>query len=280
MSSEAGTRITEEQVRLLSHQVVDRVSEVAGDKLHAAEAALEEAPNDAVRQAMVETAAGAPDEVTAAFVRAAVCRGSTELARAAADLLLDIKTAEHALPVIAECVHSADTAVGRRGVEALETLTDPAVLGVLSEIIETGNEPLRRAATNTFGLIVGSKYHPLKLMLLDQLEDPKQGLAKAILTSQDVGMRREIAQVLGFAGTDQALPMLEALANDSDTQARREAVIALAAQRTDAALEALKRKLDDPDDVVAISVLDAVATRLRRDSSETLEVLKVAVKHR
>lgn len=280
MSTESGRRISESDLRLFAHQVIDKVGRLQGPlRQQAAQEALESAPNDAARQTILELAVSAPDDVTAAFVQAAVRTGTSQVARAAADLLLDIKGAANALQVISECLRSEDSGVRSRAVEALDAVSDPGALNILAEAIESQDASVRRAAVNSLGLMLGTKYHPLKQGLLASLSDPASGLARSILDSEDVQLRREAAQAAGFETSEHVLPLLERLSDDPDTMVRREAVVALAAYGIEAAQRILESKLDDADYVVVASVLDALAPQYGRESIRMLDVLKKALKH-
>jgi HEAT repeat protein len=180
MSTESGRRISESDLRLFAHQVIDKVGRLRGPlRQQAAQEALESAPNDAARQTILELAVSAPDDVTAAFVQAAVHSGESQVARAAADLLLDIKGAPNALQIVSECLRSEDSGVRRRAVEALDGFSDPGALNILAAAIESQDASVRRAAVNSLGLMLGTKYHPLKQGLLASLSDPASGLAGA-----------------------------------------------------------------------------------------------------
>ena len=280
MSTQSGRRMSERELRLYAHHVIDKVGELEGSlRRQAAEEALEKAPNDAARQTILELAVSAPDDVTAAFVQAAVRGGSTQVARAAADLLLDIKGAENVLEVVSECLRSEDSAVRRRAVEALDVIPDPGALDLLADAMSSEDASIRRAATSSLGLVLGTKYHPMKQGLLARLSHPSSGLARCILESEDLQVRREVAQMAGFADAEQVLPVLEGFGDDPDTQVRREAVVSLATFGTEAAQKLLERKLDDPDYVVVACVLDALAPQYGRQSTKMLEVLKKALKH-
>ena len=280
MARRTRTGLDERRARLLAHEIVDRVGErAAGDRLAAAVQALEKAPNDAVRRIILETAVPAPGDVTAAFVQAAVRSGSTAVARAAADLLLDIGGAEDALEIISECLGFGDSSVRRRAVEALETLSDPGVVDLLTKALGHEDDSVRRAAANTAGLVIGGKYHPLRQAVLEALGDPGSELGRTLVGTGDVQMRREIAQTLGYAGSDLVLGVLERFSTDSDVLVRREAALALAALGTDGAAEALRRHMEDEDHVVAASVLDALARHYGRDSVKMLEVIRAGMKH-
>ncbi len=277
MAKEVSARASQQQIRRYCHQIVDKVAGLTEGRLWAAEQALQQAPSDAIRQTLVETSASAPDETTAAFVSAAVRGGNVQLARAAADLLLDIKDAASARAVISECLRADDLSVRHRAVEALETLDDPAAVDLLTEALGSEDDGVRRAATSTVGLVMGSKYHPLKEMMLERVEDCESDLHRTIVGSEDVGLRRELAQGLGFADSERVLPLLGALSKDSDEQTRREVVFALSAQRSDAALDVLEDMLEDSDDVVVGAVLDVLATHLGRDSRQMLGSIQKAL---
>ena len=279
MSTASGQRAREREFRRYAREVIDRVSKHEEGLMQPAARALEEAPNDAARLAILEVAVSAPDEVTAAFVQAAVLAGSSPVARAGADLLFDIRSSEKVLEVISECLHSRDSAVRRRAVEALDVVSDPGALDLLTEAISSEDNSVRRAATNTFGLLMGNRYHPLKAALLTRLSDPSSALARAILESEDVQLRREAAQAMGFAGSDGVLPVLERLSDDPDTQVRREAIMALGALSSSGALQIIEGKLDDSDYVVVAFVLDILAPQYGRQSTEMLRVLQRALKH-
>ena len=280
MSNGSRTRSGQEKVRQWCHRAIDKVAELSEEnRLKGAERVLEKASSDSVRQKLVELSISESDEITAAFVRAAVRTGSVQMARAAADLLMDIKSADSARAVIEDCLESDDLSVKRRAVEAIETLQDPRALDLLGRALESEEDGVRRAATATFGLMVGSKYHSLSDMLLDRLEDPDSDLFRAIVESEDVSLRREVAQSLGFARTDRVLPLLQKLTNDEDIQTRQEAVLALAANTSEKTDALLRGKLTDADDMVAATVLDALAAQYGRDSSKMLGALKEALNH-
>ena len=279
MSTEGRRRTNEADLRRYAHKIVDGVHELKGDRAAAAVQALAAAPNDAARQIILELAGLAPDEVTIVFIKAAVRSGNSRVARAAADLLLDVRDSASALPVIAECLRSEDSPVRLRAVEALDVVADPGALDLLADAVSSDDDSVRRAAINSLGFITGSKYHPLKDYLLGSLSDPNSQMARAILESEDVQLRRESAQAMGFATSDQVLPILERFGDDSDTQVRREAVVALAAIGTEAAQQLLERQLDDSDYVVVAFVLDALAPQYGRESAKMLQALQKALKH-
>lgn len=279
MSNGSRTRSGQEKVRRWCHDAIDAVDAESQDGLSTAENLLQEASDDSVRQKLVELSVSEDDEITAIFVRAAVRTGSTQLARAAADLLMDITEADSALAVIRECLEADDLSVQRRAVEALETLEDPGALELLQEALQSEEDGVRRAATNSFGLMVGSKYHALSSQLLDQIEDSSSPLFRTVVNSNDISLRREVAQSLGFARSSRVLPLLEAFSRDDDPQTRREAVLALAPNTGERSTEILYEMLDDPDGTVVASVLDALAARYGRDSARMLDALKVAMRH-
>lgn len=279
MRSGARLRTDETKARAFAHEVISRVGDYEGDRSAMAEQALEKAQTDAVRKVVLETAVSAPDDVTAAFVRAAVRTGSVSVARAAADLLLDISDAADVLDIIGECLKSSDPAVRRRAIEALETVTDTGAVKLLASAIASPDDAIRRAATSTIGLVVGSKYHPLRSMVLESLSDPGGEFARAITGSGDLQLRREAAQVLGYADSDKVLPVLDALSDDADEVVRREAVVSVAALGSDAVVAILERNVGDTDYVVADTALDALADHVGRDSAEMLGFIKTALNH-
>jgi len=280
MRDKAKLRVSQQKAQRYAHQVLDQVSRLAPAELQEAAArALADAPDDGVRQAVLETSVLAPDEVTAAFVMAGVRSGGRRIARVAADLLMDIRQSKAALSIISECLESRDASVRQRGVEAIEVVSDPAAIGVLTSALGSDSAPVRRAAANSLGLMAGSKYHPLKSPLLEALGEASSPLARTIVESGDVQLQRELAQVLGYAESDLVLPVLSRLCQDEDVQVRREAVLSLASLNSDAAMEAIKGKLADPDHIVAACVLDAMAARYGRDSAQLLEAIQSALKH-
>ncbi len=279
MSNGSRTRSGQDKVRAWCHQAIDKVANLADNRLQAAESVLDKASSDSVRQKLVELSVSESDEITAVFVRAAIRQGTTQLARAAADLLMDIKSADSALTVIKECLDADDLSVKRRAVEAIETLEDPSALDLLADALESEEDGVRRAATNSFGLVIGSKYHDLAHHILNEIEDPESRLFQVIAGSKDISLRREIAQSLGFARSDRVLPLLKKMAHDPDRQTRRESVLALAAIKTDQSTEILRDLLKDPDGLVVASVLDALAARYGRDSTRMLGALKQALDH-
>jgi HEAT repeat protein len=240
---------------------------------------MDNAGTDSIRQTLVDFSAGAPDDITALMIELAVTNGGVQLARAASDLLMDIKEANNAAEVIKICLDAPDDSVRQRAVEAIETLEGPEALEMLGQALASDDQTVRRAAVNTFGQIVCSKYHPQKAVLLKQLENADTPISRIIFESQDVGMKREISQVLGFADSNMVLPCLKKLSNEDDRQTRREAVLALAANGSEKAIALAKEKLDDPDDVTVVFVLDILASNLGRDSEEMLGYLKGALQH-
>ncbi|MBS3762457.1 MAG: HEAT repeat domain-containing protein, partial [Planctomycetes bacterium] len=280
MAEKAQTSGSKRKIRQWSHEVLNNVAEKPDDeRLEVAEEALDKAPDDDARQTLIELSIASPDDITAAFVRAAVRKGSMQLARAAADLLMDVTEADSAQSIIQECLVADDRSVRRRAVEAIETLEGPAALELLTEAFNADDNGVRRAAVNTFGLIVGSKYHALKSNLMELLRDRESELYKSIVESEDMNLRREIAQVLGYADRPDVVTILEDLSKDPDTQTRRETVLALAALRNERAVEILRDKLDDPDEVLVSSVLDCLAAQQGRESAEMLDALRKGLKH-
>ncbi len=245
-----------------------------------AESAIEKAGSDSVRQTLVEMSLGvAAPGVTAALVRAAVRSGSTQLGRAAADLLIDIKDYDIARAIISECLESDDPAIQVRAVEAMETLEGPETFDMLQKALISGNDHVRLAAVTSLGLIVASKYHPLKSHMLESLADRNSELFQMFTKTAGIGLKREFAQVLGFADSDAVLPLLEEFSNDSDSQTRREAVLALAANGGSEAMQITERKLDDEDEMVVIFALDSLASRVGRDSEYMLRCIARVLKH-
>ncbi len=281
MADTPRSRSARQKVRVWCHEVFDSMAELDGAGMFDfAEQALRDAGSDAVRQTLVELSAGSGTPgVTAALIRAAVRTGSTQLARAAADLLIDIKDPESAKSIIKECLESEDSAVRVRAVEALEALEDPEVFGLMRKALLSGDDNVSRAAVNSFGLILGGKYHPLKSHLLDSLADTESELFTMVSQTDDIALKREFAKILGFADSDAVLPLLEKLAEDPDTQTRREAVLALAANRSAASMKIAERKLDDEDEMIVTFALDALASRVGRDSEHMLECIRKVIKH-
>ena len=71
--------LSQQERAAYARQAVDRVAR-ADDAEAEARRVMDEAPDDGVRQAIVETSAGAPDNVTGALVNVALQRGSVLLA--------------------------------------------------------------------------------------------------------------------------------------------------------------------------------------------------------
>jgi len=265
-----------EEVPILARQAVDEVA--ASDDLDvAADRALAQAPGRQVRRAILETSTAAPDPVTAAFVRAALRSGDPDMARLAADLLIDIRQGTVGLKALRECLASADAAVRLRAVEALESFTDAAVVPLLAAALEDAAESVRRGAVGAVALIVGTGSHPLREALLRELSDTQSALARAIISNEDGQVRRQAVQSLAFANSEAVVPLLKALSEDEDPGVRQEVVMSLAAVSGSAAAALMSDMLEDEAELVALSALDMLVGRLGGASTAFLEQLGKAM---
>ncbi len=282
MADNPRSRGSRQKVRQWCHEVFDSMSKLdETDMFGFAEKALQDAGHDSARQTLVELSAGAGTPgITAALITAAVRNGSTQLSRAAADLLIDIKNPESAKSIIKECLESGDSAIRVRAIEALEAFDAPWVFDLLLQALTSDDDNVSRAAVNSFGLVIGGKYHPLKSQLLRALSDTGSELFALVTETGDIALKREFAKVLGFADSDDVLPLLEALAREPDTQTRREAVLALAANGSSAAIDIVEQKLDDHDEMVVTFALDALASEVGRDSEHMLKCIRKVIEHR
>ncbi len=281
MADNSTSRSSRQKVREWCYEVFDSMSRLdEKDMFGFAEKALQKAGSDGVRQTLVELSIGTTTPgITAALVRAAVRSGSTQLGRAAADLLIDIKDDRSATSIIEECLESDDSAIRVRAVEAMEMLEGPEMFELLQRALRSGDDNVRRATVNSLGLIVASKYHPLKSHMLESLADKDSELFTTFSQTDELSLKREFAQVLGFADTDAVLPLLRALSNDPDTQTRREALLALAANGTSEAMEITEQKLDDDDEMVVTFALDSLASKVGRDSEHMFRCIKKVMNH-
>ena len=253
-------RLSTQELIAVARRAVDEIA-AAGDVDAAAASMLERAHGAALKQAILETSVSAPDRITGAVVAAAVHSGEPELTRAAADLLGDISKGPHALDVLRACFTSDDASVRGRAVDALEGYHDPAVLELLSGALLDEATSVRRSATGAVGLLMAARYHPLSAPTIAQMSDPTSRLARAILENEDVHVRRQGAQALGFVPSDVLLPVIARLCEDEDVEVRQEAVLALAAIGSPAAIDLMGRRLSDESYRVASSVLDMLAAR-------------------
>lgn len=271
-------RLSEQEIAAYARRAVDEVAQ-ADDPEAAAEQVLREAPDDLVGQAIVEMSTGASDRITGALVSAALRRGDAGLAEAAADLLPDLAQSPYALEVLRQCFGSEGPSIRRRAIEALEGFADPAVVALLAEGLRDESAAVSREATGTLGLIVGTRYHPLREGVLKELSDPQSALSRAITANPDTQVRRQAAQGLSFAGSDAVLPTLQALCEDEDVEVRQEVVLCLGAIGSASAVELMATRLNDPTYRVASSVLDMLAAGLGNSSAELLPHLQRAMTH-
>jgi HEAT repeat protein len=271
-------RVSQQELTAAARRAVDEVA-AADEADAAAERVLADAADRQLRLAIVEVSFTAPDRATGALVGAALRSGDEQLARAAADLLVNITESPEALRLLEQALSGPDPAVRRRAVEALESFSDPDVLPLLAAGFEDEAQTVRRAAVSTLGLLVGIRTHPLREAILDELSDPHSTLGESICGESDVQVRRQALQGLAFADSDRVLPVVERLCRDDDTEVRQEAVLCLAAIGTQTATQMLGSMLSDESHQVASSVLDMLAARLGGASKEFLGYLKKAVRH-
>jgi len=267
-----------QELTALAREAVQEV-ERADDPEAAAEQVLGRIPDLEVRLLVVELSFTAPDRVSCALVGAALRSGEPELARAAADVLVNVSESPAAVGVLREAFQIPDAGVRRRAVEAVEGFRDPAVLPLLADALGDESDSVQRAAIGTIGLLVGTRTHPLREAVLGELSDPHSALSQAVATSPDVHVRRQALQGLAFADSDQVLPTVEAMCTDEDPEVRQEAALCLAAIGTQTATQMLGAMLSDESHQVASSVLDMLAALLGGASPDFLAYLKRAVKH-
>ncbi|MCK4283745.1 MAG: HEAT repeat domain-containing protein, partial [Candidatus Brocadiae bacterium] len=268
--------LSQQERAAYARQAVDRVAR-ADDAEAEARRVLDEAPDDGVRQAIVETSAGAPDNVTGALVNAALESGSVLLAEAAADFVVDLARSPGGLELLRRSFASDDASVRRRAAEALESFADPAAVLLLAKGLTDESPAVRRTTTGTLGFIVGTGLHPLRGTILEALSQPQSELARVIVTNADDQVRRQAVQALSFVKSALALPAVEKLCEDEDEEVRQEAVLCLAAIGSDRAVELMAKRLSDPSYRVVSSVLNMLAAIFGGQSPRLLEYLREAM---
>lgn len=262
----------------VARQAIGRIAR-ADDPVAAAEQVLGAIESREVRLAVVQMAAAAEDKVTGAVISAALRGDDSELARTAADLLAEQSGNPAALDVLRQCFEVKDASVRARAVEAIEGFDDPAAVEFFPRALTDEDPIVRRAAAGALGQMVASRYNPLSGAVLEALGKPDSTLARAVVENEDVEVRRQTAQAMGFVGSDAAVPGLKLFCRDEDPEVRQETVIALAALPGRASTDLIASNLEDPSYAVVSSVLDTLAGRLPTGSSELLEYLKRTMRH-
>ena len=270
--------MSDEELRAYAREQVDELDR-AQDQLSAAEKALRDAPDNAARKALLESSILAPDRTASALILAALRSGDAEIARSAADMIMSLARTPFALTIVAECQGMEDRSLRRRAAEALTELAGPEAIPLLVHAMRDEDPSVALEAATAMEFIIGTQYHPLKGPVLDELENPQSELFRAIADNENVPFRRQLAQSLGYGGTQRVLPLLEELANDEDDEVRKQSVLSLAVSRTKRALVVLKGKLADKSHGVASAILDVLAAQLGIASNEFLEYLKLAMRH-
>ncbi len=270
--------LSEEQLRSVARQALDKIAG-ADDPDAAAAQAFRQAPSSRVRQAVVGASTGAADDVTRAILRAALNSGDAEAARAATELLVDLSGTPAGVDLLKECFADAEAPIRRRAAEALESFQQPELASYLARALTDEEDTVRRSATGTFGIIIGTPSHGLRAAVVEQLAAPDSDLARAVTENDDVQVRRQIAQALAFVDSPEVLPTLEALVGDADEEVRQEAVLSLAAIGSDRAVELMGAALEDTGYRVASTVLDMLAASLGSGSGALLEHLRRALDH-
>jgi len=271
-------RVSAQDLLTMARRAVDEVAE-ADNRDAAAAQVMEMGHGRALALAVLELASSAPADVTAAFVRAGLRNGDTEMARAAAELLGSISASDAAIDVLQESFQMHDPRVRSRAVDAIEGFEDPVVLSFLADALKDESTAVRRSASSQLSLLIASRYHPLSQITIAALGDPDSALASAVLSNDDDQVREQVAQAIGFINSDVMLPTLTRLSDDPDEEVRQEAVLALAAIGTATAVQKMGACLNDPNFRVASVVLDMLAARLGAGSAALLEYLKAAMKH-
>ena len=271
-------QLGEQEIRALAREAIDGV-EGADDLQKAASEALRAAEEPRVRQAIVEGATSEAEEVTAAILRAALESGEERVARIAAELIPDLSESDAGVELLMECARDEDSDIRRRALEALESFSQPQLVPVLAEALLDDADIVRRSATGTLGIIIGTPSHALRERIREELGRPDSPLALAMVENEDIQVRRQMAQSLAFMDTDEVLPTLDRFCEDPDDEVRQEAVLSLAALGTEAALDVMAGRLDDDSYRVASSVLDMLAASLGSASSAFLEHIRRALKH-
>ena len=242
----------------LARQAIDRIR-AAADPAAEAERVLAEAAGPRVRAAILALASGAADRVLGPVVSAALHGSDPELSRSAAELLVGIGDPAMALKILEDCFRSSDPAVRGRAVEAIEALSAPEAVGFLPAALTDESDLVRRAATSTLSLIIGTSRHPLRAALLERLTRPDSPLNRAVVGNDDNQVRRQAAQSLAYVKSDAVVPVLAQMAGDEDDEVRQEVVLCLAAIGSGPTIELTGRMIDDPSYRVASSALDMLA---------------------
>ncbi|MGD2174250.1 MAG: HEAT repeat domain-containing protein [Candidatus Brocadiaceae bacterium] len=271
-------QLDEQEIRARAREALTAVRQ-AEDREAAAVQALEGAPGARVRRAIVEAVTGRADEVTSAVLSAALESGYSEAAQTAVELLVDLSGTPAGIALLREALRSGDAALRRRAVEAIESFSEPELVSSLARGLTDEDQAVRRSATGTLGIIIGTPSHGLRQPMLDHLERPDSELAQAVVANEDVQVRRQVAQGLAFVDSDAVLPTVERLARDEDDEVRQEAVFTLAAIGTPDALAMMAERLEDSSYRVVSSVLDMLAGALGSGSRELLDHLRQALDH-
>ena len=272
------TQASELEVAAFARRAVEEVAR-SEDPAAAAVRVLEAAPDARFQRGVLEMAAVAANEASAALVRAGLQSGQSLLARTAAEQLAYVAQGPDAFELAGLCMGSSDAMVRRRGVDALENFADPRAADFLAPALTDKEDVVRRAATAVFGLIVGTLHHELLLPILKALGDPESDLARAIVRSDDEQVRRQAAQSLAYARSDSVLPTLALLAKDRDDEVRQETVLCLAAIGSASAVELMAGMLTDESYRVSSTVIDMLAAQLGAGSSAFLVQLERALDH-
>ncbi len=268
----------QQQIRALAREALDRVED-AEDAQAEAERVFREVSDPRVRRAVAAGAPGEPGEVARAVLAAAIRSGQEEVARTAAEMVVDLSGTPAGRELLKECFHSEAPDLRRRAVEALESFSQPDLVDHLAEALTDEADPVWRSAAGTFGIIIGTPSHGLRRRILEELSDPEGGLAVAVLENPNVSVRRQVAQAMSFVDSELVLPTLRALSQDQTPEVRQEAVLSLAAIGTEEAVRIIAERLEDPSYRVVSSVLDMLAASLGGSSEALLEQLRRALDH-
>jgi len=271
-------KLDDQQVRALARKALGRIA-ASDDPAAMASRALAQLSPAQVRQFLVEISTTAAERITHAVLSAALNSGDEALARLATELVVDLNETATGQDLLRKAFEAADPALRRRAVEALESFTDPQLLSLLGRALSDSATAVRRSATDTFGIIIGTPGHRLREGIVDRLSDPESELARAIISNDDTLVRRQVVQSLAYGQTDQALPTLERLAHDSDQEVREELVLTLAASGSQAAVALMGKMLSDPSERVASTALDMLAATLGAASPDFLQYLGKALDH-
>jgi len=272
------TKMSEQQVRALARRVLDRIED-ADNPEKLAKQALDQVDEPRVRQAVVEGAVSEPDAVTRAVMTAALHSGDERLMQLAAELVVDLADKPSGVELLEECFGFPDEGIRRRAVEALESFAEPELLQRLADALKDPADVVRRSAAETFGIIIGTRSHPLRREMLAAFSDPEHPFSRDIVSNDDVQVRRQVSQSLAFVDTDDVLPTLDKLGYDEDEEVRQETVLSLTAIGSDEATEMLERFVLDPAYRVASSALDMLSSLLGAGSTRLLECLERALDH-